>query len=49
MLTISIAVMVISSLFIMVDVKRVIDGGETNYIIAALTSTSTCTTCSSRC
>ena len=36
MLTISVVVMVISSLFIMIDVKRVIDGGETNYISAAL-------------
>jgi modulator of FtsH protease len=36
MLTISVVVMVISSLFIMIDVKRVIDGGETNYITAAL-------------
>ena len=36
MLTISVVVMVISSLFMMIDVKRVIDGGETNYISAAL-------------
>ena len=36
MLTISVVVMVIASLFIMIDVKRVIDGGETNYISAAL-------------
>jgi modulator of FtsH protease len=36
MLTISVVVMIISSLFIMIDVKRVIDGGETNYITAAL-------------
>jgi modulator of FtsH protease len=36
MLTISVVVMVIASLFIMIDVKRVIDGGETNYITAAL-------------
>jgi modulator of FtsH protease len=36
MLTISVVVMVISSLFIMIDVKRVLDGGETNYITAAL-------------
>ena len=36
MLTISVVVMVISSLFMLIDVKRVIDGGETNYITAAL-------------
>ena len=36
MLTISVVVMAISSLFIMIDVKRVIDGGETNHITAAL-------------
>ena len=36
MLTISVVVMAISSLFIMIDVKRVLDGGETNYITAAL-------------
>jgi modulator of FtsH protease len=36
MLTISVVVMAIASLFIMIDVKRVIDGGETNYISAAL-------------
>jgi modulator of FtsH protease len=36
MLAISVAVMAISSLYIMVDVKRVIDGGEDNYITAAL-------------
>ena len=36
MLTISVVVMVISSLFMLIDVKRVIDGGETNYISAAL-------------
>jgi len=36
MLAISVAVMAIFSLFIMIDVKRVIDGGETNYILAAL-------------
>jgi len=36
MLTVSVIVMIIASLFIMIDVKRVIDGGETNYITAAL-------------
>ena len=35
-LAISVAVTAISSLFILVDVKRVIDGGEDNYITAAL-------------
>jgi modulator of FtsH protease len=36
MLAISVAVMAIFSLFIMVDIKRVLDGGETNYVIATL-------------
>jgi modulator of FtsH protease len=36
MLTISTAMTAVFSLFIMVDVKRVIDGGETNYIMATL-------------
>jgi modulator of FtsH protease len=36
MLAISVAVMAISSLYIMVDVKRVLDGGEDNYITAAM-------------
>jgi len=36
MLAISTAVMAIFSLFVMVDIKRVIDGGETNYVIATL-------------
>jgi len=36
MLTVSTGVMAIFSLFVMVDVKRVIDGGETNYIMATL-------------
>ena len=36
MLAISTAVMVIFSLFVMIDVKRVIDGGETNYVMATL-------------
>ena len=36
MLTISTAMTVVFSLFILVDVKRVIDGGETNYIMATL-------------
>jgi modulator of FtsH protease len=36
MLAISTAVMAIFSLFVMVDVKRVIDGGETNYVMATL-------------
>ena len=36
MLAISTAVMAIFSLFVLVDVKRVIDGGETNYVIATL-------------
>jgi modulator of FtsH protease len=36
MLAISTAVMVIFSLFVLVDIKRVIDGGETNYVMATL-------------
>ena len=36
MLAISTAMTVVFSLFVMVDVKRVIDGGETNYIMATL-------------
>jgi len=36
MLTISTAMTVVFSLFILIDVKRVIDGGETNYIMATL-------------
>ena len=36
MLAISTAVMVIFSLFVMVDIKRVIDGGERNYVMATL-------------
>jgi modulator of FtsH protease len=36
MMAISMAVMVIFSLFIMVDIKRVLDGGETNYVMATL-------------
>jgi modulator of FtsH protease len=36
MLAISVAVMAIFSLFIMVDIKRVLDGGETNYVLATL-------------
>jgi modulator of FtsH protease len=36
MLTISTAMTAVFSLFILVDVKRVIDGGETNYIMATL-------------
>ena len=36
MLAMSVIAMVIFSLFIMIDVKRVIDGGETNYVIATL-------------
>ena len=36
MLAISTAVMVIFSIFVMVDIKRVIDGGETNYVMATL-------------
>jgi len=36
MLAISVAVMAIFSLFIMIDIKRVIDGGETNYVMATL-------------
>jgi len=36
MLTISTAMTVVFSLFIMIDVKRVIDGGETNYVMATL-------------
>ncbi|MDB5817278.1 MAG: hypothetical protein JWQ11_918 [Rhizobacter sp.] len=36
MLAISTAVMVIFSLFVMVDIKRIIDGGERNYVMATL-------------
>ena len=36
MLAISTAVMVIFSIFVMVDIKRVIDGGERNYVMATL-------------
>ena len=36
MLAISTAMTAVFSLFILVDVKRVIDGGETNYIMATL-------------
>ena len=36
MLAISVAVMAIFSLFIMIDIKRVLEGGETNYIMATL-------------
>jgi modulator of FtsH protease len=36
MLTISVAMMVVFSLFIMIDIRRVLDGGETNYIMATL-------------
>jgi modulator of FtsH protease len=36
MLAISVAVMAIFSLFVMIDVKRVIDGGERNYVMATL-------------
>jgi modulator of FtsH protease len=36
MLAISTAVMAIFSVFVMVDIKRVIDGGETNYVMATL-------------
>jgi modulator of FtsH protease len=36
MLAISVAVMAIFSLFIMIDIKRVLDGGETNYVMATL-------------
>ncbi len=36
MLAISTAVMVIFSLFVLIDVKRVIDGGESNYVMATL-------------
>ena len=36
MLTISTAMTAVFSVFILVDVKRVIDGGETNYIMATL-------------
>jgi modulator of FtsH protease len=36
MLAISTAVMVIFSLFVLIDIKRVIDGGETNYVMATL-------------
>ena len=36
MLTISTAMTVVFSLFVMIDIKRVIDGGETNYVMATL-------------
>ncbi len=36
MLVLSVGVMAIFSLFILVDVKRVLDGGETNYVMATL-------------
>jgi modulator of FtsH protease len=36
MLTISVAAIAIFSAFILVDVQRVINGGETNYVIATL-------------
>ena len=36
MLAISTAMMVVFSIFVMIDVKRVLDGGETNYVIATL-------------
>jgi modulator of FtsH protease len=36
MLTISTAMTVVFSLFVMIDVKRVIDGGERNYVMATL-------------
>ena len=36
MLAISAAMMVVFSLFIMIDVKRVLDVGETNYIMATM-------------
>ena len=36
MLAISAAMMVVFSLLIMIDVKRVLDGGETNYVMATL-------------
>ncbi|MET0382308.1 MAG: Bax inhibitor-1 family protein [Burkholderiaceae bacterium] len=36
MLAISCGVMAIFSLYIMIDVKRVLDGGETNYVMATL-------------
>jgi len=36
MLTISTAMTVVFSLFVMIDIKRVIDGGETNYVSATL-------------
>ena len=36
MLAMSVIAMVIFSLFIMVDIKRVLEGGETNYVIATL-------------
>ena len=36
MLTISTAMTAVFSLFVMIDIKRVIDGGETNYVMATL-------------
>ncbi|MDE1950822.1 MAG: Bax inhibitor-1 family protein [Burkholderiales bacterium] len=36
MLTLSVGAIVIFSIFMLIDVKRVIDGGETNYITATL-------------
>lgn len=36
MLTLSVLAILIFSVFVLVDVKRVIDGGETNYVMATL-------------
>jgi modulator of FtsH protease len=36
MLAISTAMMVVFSIFVMIDIKRVLDGGETNYVMATL-------------
>ena len=41
------AMAVLVSVFIMYDLKQIIDGGETNYVTATLAFTWTCTTCSS--
>jgi modulator of FtsH protease len=36
MLTVSVLAIVIFSAFILYDVKRIVDGGETNYVTATL-------------
>ena len=49
MITLSVLAIGIFSAFMLYDLKRVIDGGETNYITATLASTWTSTTCSRAC